>query len=57
MELLEVFGVRPVMDKAGERTDSDADDVVFFIFFERMVSIFFVKTVRGISGSARTLAK
>jgi hypothetical protein len=56
IDLLDVFDVRPVIDEAGEREDAEVKEGVNFLIFARMVSIFFVKSVRGMSGSARTLA-
>jgi hypothetical protein len=57
-DVLDVRDVWPVSEDAGESTDSrTGSDGFFLIFLARMVSIFLVKTVRGMFGSSRTMAE
>jgi len=58
-DVFDVLDVCPVSEEAGERMDSEkgGDGFWVLIFLARILSMFFVKTVRGISGSARTLAE
>jgi hypothetical protein len=48
-----------VSEEAGERIDSEKEGDGFWVLIvlARILSMFFVKTVRGISGSTRTLAE
>jgi hypothetical protein len=55
LDVFDVFAVCPVNDEAGDRTEVLAEgDWILRIFFARIVSIFLVKMVSGISGSSRT---
>ncbi len=57
---LALFEVVPVMDDSGDRkvaaSSDPTDGVCFLIFFARIVSIFLVKTVIGMSGSSNTVS-
>ena len=58
MAFVDVLDVSPVIEESGDNTDSETEEFDFFlIFLARMVSMFLVKTVIGIAGSARILAE
>jgi hypothetical protein len=58
MEFVDVLDVSPVIEESGDNTDSETEEFNFFLIsLARMVSMFLVKTVIGIAGSARILAE